>query len=108
MNNIHAFDHSCDKFYDINSFPNVYLTEEQVSSAIKNVSIESEKDSCVCNLIIAIEQLQRKKCLGNISGSQMLSECQQLHKEFRAKFGGWAYSTKAYKSFYSLFGCDDE
>lgn len=108
MNTFHAFDKRYDEFYDINSFPNVYLTEEQVLNALKSVHVESTKDAEVCNLIVAIENLQRAKCAGHITEPQMFSECQQIHKKFRAEFGGWAYTTNAYKSFYSSFGCENE
>lgn len=108
MSKPHAFDSSHDNLYDINSFPDVFLTEEQVSLAMQNVSVKSERDSAVCELIFSIEKMQRDKCLGQLSRPQMVAECQALNKIFRARFGGWAYATNAYKAFYSQFGVIEE
>jgi len=99
-----AYNPDIDSCYDANSMPDIYLTDEQVQKALTNITDSSSESEAIKELIVMVETLQRKKCLGEISASDCSVQKRKIQKHFGDKFGRWAFQTKAYEDFYSQFG----
>ena len=102
----HPFDLKVDQVYDVDSNPNVYLSDAQVESACASISCESPKDEAARDCIIKIESAQRERCLGNIPNSEYDHVSRSVNESFRAKFGTWVYQSAFSRKFYAKFGVE--
>ena len=108
MGRTHLFDPHSDLAYDPNSMPDIYLSSQQVQTAVSQIACSGTKDQDALNLVVSIEELQRKKCEGKIQPAEKSEKTRALHEGFRKKYGSWALASQAYKDFYSFFGAKEE
>lgn len=98
------FDSCKDDMYGLNGTPDLYLSEEQVSSALKKITVSKEKgEEDALKFVIHIETLHRQEAQGTISHNALLSEIKQEQESFVKKYGFWPYAAKTYKAFYEQF-----
>lgn len=98
------FEPNKDEIYGLNETPDLYLSEEQLSAALKRISISKEKgEEEALQFVFQIESLHRKEALGKISHNDFLSEIKQKQDKFVKEFGFWPYAANSYKAFYGQF-----
>lgn len=101
------FDLHSDFAYDQNSMPDIYLSLQQVQMAVSQIVCSDTQDQDALHLAVSIEELQRKKCEGEIQPAEKSNKTRALHEAFRKKYGSWAYASQAYKDFYGFFGAKE-
>lgn len=108
MGKAHLFDLHSDFAYDPNSMPDIYLSPQQVQMAASQIICSDTKDQDALHLAVSVEELQREKCEGKIQPTEKSKKTRALHEAFRKKYGSWAFTSQAYKDFYSFFGAKDQ
>ena len=84
-----AYDKGQDSKYDPNS-KEIYLTEQQVKDALKNIEDVSDEIKAIKALIKKVETLHRSKLTGEMPAIEASEKIRKLEKDFGDKFGKWA------------------
>lgn len=100
----HSFDPNVDEVYDVDAYPEVYLTEAQVATAAAAIACATQKDEVAKEYVIKIEAAQRDRCAGRISDEECARISKTLNERFRAQFGTWIYQSQFARKFYANFG----
>ena len=100
----HSFDPNVDEVYDVDAYPDVYLTEAQVATAAAAIACGTKKDEVAKEYVIKMEAAQRDRCTGRIAEEECARISRNLNERFRAQFGTWIYQSQFARKFYANFG----
>jgi hypothetical protein len=102
----HCFDSRVDRVYDVENHE-VYLSDEQIQEAIKDIPCETNKDMQAQKFIRMIESARQKMCLGELPLAEYRKICKEANEEFRVAFDVWIYQSTFARSFYKKFGIEE-
>lgn len=100
----HSFDPNVDEIYDVDAYPDVYLTDAQVATAAAAIACGTRKDEVAKEYVVKMEAVQRDRCAGRISGEECARISRSLNESFRAQFETWIYQSQFARKFYANFG----
>lgn len=98
------YDRTLDHYYSPDDTSDIFLTEEQVKSALQKIPLlDSPEEIDVRQIIISIEEINREEKLAYISSEDSTVRCRKISNDFFAKHGIWPYVTKTHNAFYKSF-----
>jgi len=103
-NTIREYNPDIDEMYNIDSTPNLYLTEKVVNKTLTEItSYSEEREVSAREILPLIESIHRDELLGKKNKDNAKKEIQELQKKYKDKYGLWPYQTNTFRDFYQNF-----